>query len=97
MSTESGVPDFRSANGLWHGKDPQLLASTEAMNNSPQQFVDFYRMRIQALQTVSPHKGYDCLNLWAKHLQLQSIITQNTFKPTLFVGAFPYSSRHNHG
>jgi NAD-dependent deacetylase len=78
MSTESGVPDFRSKNGLWHGKDPQLLASTEAMKYNKSEFVDFYRMRIQALQTVQPHQGYDILTTWANHLQLKTIITQNT-------------------
>ncbi|WP_010276121.1 NAD-dependent deacylase [Paenibacillus senegalensis] len=78
MSTESGVPDFRSAQGLWQGKDPQQLASTEAMRHNPQQFVEFYRMRIKGLQAVTPHKGYECLSMWAKHLQLKSIITQNT-------------------
>lgn len=78
MSTESGVPDFRSAHGLWQGQDPQQLASTEAMRHNPQQFVEFYRMRIKGLQAVTPHKGYDCLTLWAKHLKLRSIITQNT-------------------
>ena len=78
MSTESGVPDFRSSGGLWQGKDPQRLASIEAMNTNRQQFVDFYRQRMQALQTVQPHQGYDILSAWAQHLPIKSIITQNT-------------------
>ena len=33
MSTESGLPDFRSAKtGLWEREDPALIASTEALN-----------------------------------------------------------------
>lgn len=78
MSTESGVPDFRSAGGLWQGKDPQRLASIEAMNTNQQQFVNFYRQRMQALQTIQPHQGYDILSAWARHLPVKSIITQNT-------------------
>ncbi|QRG65997.1 NAD-dependent deacylase [Brevibacillus choshinensis] len=78
MSTESGVPDFRSKRGLWHGKDPQSLASTNAMKHNQKEFVDFYRMRIEALQNVKPHNGYNILTTWAKWLQLKSIITQNT-------------------
>jgi NAD-dependent deacetylase len=76
MSTESGVPDFRSRNGLWQGKNPQLIASIDAMGNN--KFVDFYRMRIEALQSVEPHNGYNMLTTWAKRLQLKAIITQNT-------------------
>jgi NAD-dependent deacetylase len=78
MSTESGVPDFRSKNGLWHGKDPQSLASTDAMRNNRNEFVDFYRMRIEALQNIKPHNGYDILTSWAERLHLKAIITQNT-------------------
>ncbi|UVI29759.1 NAD-dependent deacylase [Paenibacillus spongiae] len=78
MSTESGVPDFRSSKGLWQGRDPQSLASTEAMAYNKKEFVAFYRMRIQALQSTHPHRGYDVLSAWANQLQLKSIITQNT-------------------
>lgn len=45
MSTESGVPDFRSATGLWKTSNPQKLASTEAMKHNREQFVQFYRKR----------------------------------------------------
>jgi NAD-dependent deacetylase len=78
MSTESGVADFRSKNGLWHGKNPQALASTEAMKNNRKEFVEFYRMRIESLQNIKPHNGYDIITKWGTKLQLKSIITQNT-------------------
>ncbi len=44
MSTESGLPDFRSANqGLWNNQDPSQIASTEALNNNVEAFTQFYR------------------------------------------------------
>ena len=43
MSTESGLPDFRSSGGLWKQKDPSKLASTEALNNNVEEFIEFYR------------------------------------------------------
>ena len=78
MSTESGVPDFRSAQGLWRGIDPRSLASIEALRDNTDDFVAFYRSRIQALQTVRPHRGYDVLTAWGKQGRLHSVITQNT-------------------
>ncbi|MUG86891.1 NAD-dependent protein deacylase [Paenibacillus timonensis] len=78
MSTESGVKDFRSQDGLWHGKDPQLLASKDAMRHNRKEFVEFYRNRIEALHHVQPHQGYHILTTWAEQIKLRSIITQNT-------------------
>ncbi|BAB04626.1 NAD-dependent protein deacylase [Halalkalibacterium halodurans] len=78
MSTESGVPDFRSSRGLWQGKNPEALASVDAMDHNREAFIDFYRMRIEGLQGVRPHKGYDVLAAWEKELPITSIITQNT-------------------
>ena len=34
MSTESGIPDFRSENGWWRNIDPQLVANIESLNNA---------------------------------------------------------------
>lgn len=78
MSTESGVPDFRSKNGLWQGKDPTKLASTEALRYNREEFVAFYKKRIEVLQGITPHKGYDILNKWANNGLVKAVITQNT-------------------
>lgn len=66
MSTESGVPDFRSKQ---YGKNPQLLTSTDAMDNNKREFIDHYRTRIQTLETVLPHQGYDILKDWTVMVQ----------------------------
>jgi len=78
MSTESGVPDFRSASGLWRNRDPQMLASTFAMEHNREEFVEFYRMRMERLKTVKPHAGYAVLSEWGRQLNLKAVITQNT-------------------
>ncbi|MEK3889791.1 NAD-dependent deacylase [Bacillus sp. FSL K6-3431] len=78
MSTESGLPDFRSANtGMWNKEDPSKIASTEALNKNVELFFDFYRHRVLGLNECKPHKGHDILAKWEKNRVIQSIITQN--------------------
>lgn len=62
MSTESGLPDFRSSmQGIWKDKDPMQLASTDAMIHNREEFVHFYRMRIEGLLQAKPHVGHEIL------------------------------------
>ncbi len=78
MSTESGLPDFRSSqSGLWTKEDPAKLASTEALNRNVERFFEFYRQRVLGLKECKPHKGYEILTKWEKEGLIQSIITQN--------------------
>ncbi|MHA6250525.1 NAD-dependent protein deacylase [Oceanobacillus sp. CAU 1775] len=78
MSTESGLPDFRSANkGLWKTKDPTKLASTEALNNNVDEFIAFYRERVLGVKEYGPHKGHEILAEWETSGKVKAIITQN--------------------
>lgn len=78
MSTESGLPDFRSANqGLWQQKDPSQVASVQALNSNAEEFIDFYRKRVIGVKEYGPHKGHAFLAQWQKQGLIQSIITQN--------------------
>jgi NAD-dependent deacetylase len=78
MSTESGLPDFRSSNnGLWRKKDPSKIASTQALNNNVDEFIEFYRERVLKVKEFNPHKGHYILAEWEKTGKLHSIITQN--------------------
>ena len=43
MSTESGLPDFRSRDGLWRKHRPEELASVDALEHRPLLFYEFYR------------------------------------------------------
>ena len=78
MSTESGLPDFRSANqGIWQQKDPSQVASVQALNSNVDEFIEFYRKRVLGVKEYSPHRGHYILAEWEKAGRLHSIITQN--------------------
>ncbi|MCF7935321.1 MAG: NAD-dependent deacylase [Synergistales bacterium] len=77
MSTESGLPDFRSGDGLWQQHDPRMLASLDAMNSNPQAFREFYGQRIRALGDVTPNSGHRILARWERQGLIRAVITQN--------------------
>ncbi|MDQ0338879.1 NAD-dependent deacetylase [Caldalkalibacillus uzonensis] len=77
MSTESGLPDFRSNQGLWYGRDPQEIASVHAIRHNREDFVDFYRWRIKEVDKYQPHAGHHVLTRWQRQGFVQRIITQN--------------------
>lgn len=77
MSTESGLPDFRSSTGLWKQFDPKQLASIDALNNQLSDFMQFYQERVNSVQLVKPHKGHSILAQWEKQGLIEGIITQN--------------------
>jgi NAD-dependent deacetylase len=78
MSTESGLPDFRSSiSGLWKNQNPMKLASVDAMKHNRAEFIEFYQHRITSQRGHSPHIGHEILVKWERTGKLQSIITQN--------------------
>ncbi len=77
MSTESGLPDFRSPDGMWKKQDPRQLASIRAFNLNPHNFFEFYRMRVENLNKAAPHDGHFILAEWEKKNRVKHIITQN--------------------
>jgi NAD-dependent deacetylase len=78
MSTESGLPDFRSTKtGLWENEDPIAVASTDALNKDVERFFQFYRKRVLGVKDCKPHKGHDILAKWEREGIIQGIITQN--------------------
>lgn len=75
-STESGLPDFRSSQGLWR-RVPQRMASIEFMERHFEEFVAFYRQRITALDGVQPSRVHRILAKWEEAGLLKAVITQN--------------------
>ena len=77
MSTESGVPDFRSASGWWKQMDPRTVATTEALTDHYSLFHEFYKTRIENLEKVAPHEGHHILADWERRGLVSLIATQN--------------------
>lgn len=77
MSTESGIPDFRSKSGWWNQVDPRTVATTEALNDNYSQFYEFYQKRVMDLKKYKPHKGHEILAKWEENGLIHSISTQN--------------------
>lgn len=76
MSTESGLPDFRSAQGLWR-KRPESLATMEALRRDPAEFYFFYQWRIARLWDTAPNAGHEALAALAAAGFVKRLITQN--------------------
>ncbi len=78
MSTESGLPDFRSAGGMWRsGRAFEDLASLHALAHHADEFVAFYRWRIEMVAAHQPHAGHAVLARWQAAGRLGALITQN--------------------
>lgn len=78
MSTESGIPDFRSASrGLWKKFNPDELANIQAIEKRPKEFTAFYQSRLANITKHKPHKGHYILAKWEKEGYINGIITQN--------------------
>eukprot|EP00741_Cyanophora_paradoxa_P013222 tig00000178_g12772.t1 len=76
MSTESGLPDFRSATGLWRQR-PESLATLETMRRQPNEFYYFYAWRIKKLWSVEPNAGHRALADLERAGRLTQVVTQN--------------------
>ncbi|WP_078410598.1 NAD-dependent deacylase [Priestia abyssalis] len=94
MSTESGVPDFRSKSGWWKNIDPRSVATVEALEENYDLFHEFYSMRIHALAKCLPHKGHHLLANWQKQGLIHTIATQNVDNFHQMAGASNVQTLH---
>lgn len=77
MSTESGIPDFRSAAGLWADLDPFEVASIDAFRRNPAKVWSFYRRRLDVLGAAKPNAGHIALAGLESAGLVAGIVTQN--------------------
>ena len=77
MSTESGIPDFRSASGLWAEVDPFEVASIEAFRRDPLRVWRWYGPRIDSLLAAQPNAGHRALVALEGAGHVSAIVTQN--------------------
>lgn len=83
VSTESGIPDFRSRNGLYHRMprrfskyEPEYLLSDMCLHREPEVFFDYYRHSLDA-RRVEPNAAHRRLAEWEAEGLIRGIITQN--------------------
>jgi NAD-dependent protein deacetylase/lipoamidase len=77
VSTESGIPDFRSPTGIWATYDPLEYATIDAFRRDPVKVWDFYSRRLRVLQEAEPNKAHAALAELERHGLVLAVITQN--------------------
>lgn len=79
VSTESGIPDFRSVDGLYHQTydyPPETILSHTFYRQKPEEFFRFYRNKMLCLD-AKPNAAHLKLAQWEKEGKLKAVITQN--------------------
>ena len=83
VSTESGIPDFRSKDGLYNQRDirfdkyePEYLLSRECLYNDPKVFYEFYRQKMDT-RGIEPNIVHKVLAKMEQCGKLKAIVTQN--------------------
>lgn len=79
VSTESGIKDFRSVDGLYHQKfkyPPETMLSHSFYESHMEEFYDFYRTKMLALD-AQPNAAHKKLAQWEREGKLKAVITQN--------------------
>lgn len=79
VSTESGIPDFRSVDGLYNQKydfPPEEILSHTFFKNNTEYFYNFYRDKMLALDALPNDAHYKLAEMEQKG-KLSAVITQN--------------------
>ena len=79
VSTESGIPDFRSVDGLYSQKfeySPEEIISHSFYERKPEYFFRFYREKMLPLG-FEPNITHKVLARWEAEGKLQAVVTQN--------------------
>jgi NAD-dependent deacetylase len=77
ISTESGIPDYRSSAGIWRGIDPTKVAHIDAFRADPAYVWTFYRRRIDMVRQARPNAGHLALAELERDGRIERVVTQN--------------------
>ena len=79
VSTESGIPDFRSVDGLYNQQydyPPETILSHTFYRRRPEEFYRFYRNKMLCLD-AKPNAAHLKLAQWEREGKLKAVVTQN--------------------
>ena len=79
VSTESGIPDFRSTGGLYHQEwsyPPETILSHTFYKSNPEEFFRFYRAKMLC-PDAKPNAAHKKLAEWEQAGKLLAVVTQN--------------------
>lgn len=76
ISTDSGIPDFRSPNGIWN-TNPELQTDLASFKMNPEKFFELGKKLYPALKNAHPNTGHETLKKMEDMGVLQYVITQN--------------------
>ena len=79
VSTESGIPDFRSVDGLYNQQydyPPETMLSHTFFRRNTEEFYRFYRAKMLALD-AKPNAAHKKLAQWEQEGKLKAVVTQN--------------------
>jgi NAD-dependent deacetylase len=77
ISTESGIPDFRSPTGIWAQYDPMEYATISAFRRDPVKVWEFYALRFEMLTRAEPNAGHLALAELERRGLVRAVVTQN--------------------
>ncbi len=77
VSTESGIPDFRSASGIWARYDPMEYATIDAFRRNSEKVWNFYSKRLGVLTEAEPNPAHIALAELERRGLVEALITQN--------------------
>jgi NAD-dependent deacetylase len=77
VSTESGIPDFRSREGIWARDDPMEVASLDGFRRDPARVWEFYARRLAVLADAEPNDGHRTLARLEQLGLVEAVVTQN--------------------